>query len=579
MGSMAIESRGVELSVQDEAPSAPPDLRTGARRGQVPRLSGPHRIVLLAVVLCCAVIVKDAWLADDAYITFRTVDNFVSGYGLVWNVGERVQSYTHPLWMLLLSGAYFLHRDIYWSSLLLCFAASFAAIAVLAFGIARTPRMAILGVALLAASKSFMDFSTSGLENPLTHLLLALFALVYWRMRTGRRRLLLLSLLAGLATFNRMDTILLYVPALLYAAHITLRASMLAADAPSGTLHRAAALLTPVARCAGTLALGFVPFFLWESFALWYYGFPFPNTAYAKLHTGVPFTAQLVQGLHYFSSSSIFDPVLFIGLLGSLLLIAAARRRPSLALAAGIPLYLLYVLLIGGDFMAGRFLTAPFLSAVLIFAHDPLPDRASGWLRPFARFHWRHALVAVLAFGVLVLNSRWLPDYHTLMGIDPHGVADERSFYVNSTGIFAIGFGPTIPHSDWSDWAQQGLALHGSGRTVVFYNVGFYGFMAGPTVHIVDGFALCDPLLARLPALPNARVGHYWRAIPAGYLATLETGANQIADPGLALYYQKLQVLTQGNLWDPSRWSAIWQFNTGAYDYLLASYGTDQASP
>ncbi|MBK7217390.1 MAG: hypothetical protein IPH95_10125 [Candidatus Promineofilum sp.] len=33
-----------------------------------------------------------AWMGDDAFITLRTVDNFVAGRGLVYNVGERVQS-------------------------------------------------------------------------------------------------------------------------------------------------------------------------------------------------------------------------------------------------------------------------------------------------------------------------------------------------------------------------------------------------------------------------------------------------------------------------------------------------------
>ena len=32
-------------------------------------------------------------------------------------------------------------------------------------------------------------------------------------------------------------------------------------------------------------ALGFLPFIFWELFSLLYYGFPFPNTAYAKLGT------------------------------------------------------------------------------------------------------------------------------------------------------------------------------------------------------------------------------------------------------------------------------------------------------
>ena len=44
------------------------------------------------------------WLCDDAYISLRTVDNWVAGRGLRWNAFERVQSFTHPLWLLLLAG-------------------------------------------------------------------------------------------------------------------------------------------------------------------------------------------------------------------------------------------------------------------------------------------------------------------------------------------------------------------------------------------------------------------------------------------------------------------------------------------
>ena len=40
------------------------------------------------------VLVRSAWVSEDAYITLRTVDNFVNGYGLRWNVSERVQTYT-----------------------------------------------------------------------------------------------------------------------------------------------------------------------------------------------------------------------------------------------------------------------------------------------------------------------------------------------------------------------------------------------------------------------------------------------------------------------------------------------------
>ena len=43
------------------------------------------------------------WVTDDAFITFRVVRNFLAGDGPVYNLGERVQAYTHPLWFWLLS--------------------------------------------------------------------------------------------------------------------------------------------------------------------------------------------------------------------------------------------------------------------------------------------------------------------------------------------------------------------------------------------------------------------------------------------------------------------------------------------
>ena len=80
-------------------------------------------------------------------------------------------------------------------------------------------------------------------------------------------------------------------------------------------------------------------------------------------------------------------------------------------------------------------------------------------------------------------------------------------------------------------------ALRESGKAVVDEkNVGFIGYFAGPTVHIVDRYALADPLLARQPASSPEkwRIGHFERDVPAGYIQTLRTGVNQIADSSLA---------------------------------------------
>ena len=46
-------------------------------------------------------------LFDDAMISMRYAYNLEHGNGLVWNVGERVQGFTNPLWVLYMAG---LHR-------------------------------------------------------------------------------------------------------------------------------------------------------------------------------------------------------------------------------------------------------------------------------------------------------------------------------------------------------------------------------------------------------------------------------------------------------------------------------------
>ena len=59
-------------------------------------------LALGAVVGLFGLLLRAGWVTEDAYITLRPVDNWVNGFGLRWNPAERVQGYTHPLWMVLL---------------------------------------------------------------------------------------------------------------------------------------------------------------------------------------------------------------------------------------------------------------------------------------------------------------------------------------------------------------------------------------------------------------------------------------------------------------------------------------------
>jgi arabinofuranosyltransferase len=120
------------------------------------------RVLSLALILgmFALVVIRRAWICDDAYITFRTVDNFINGYRLTWNITERVQAYTHPLWMFLLSLFYFFTREIYFTSLGLSIVVSLLTLYLMARYLAVSWVSAIFGIFVLMLSKAFVDFST-----------------------------------------------------------------------------------------------------------------------------------------------------------------------------------------------------------------------------------------------------------------------------------------------------------------------------------------------------------------------------------------------------------------------------------
>ena len=132
---------------------------------------------------------------------------------------------------------------------------------------------ALIGVVALAFSKAYTDYSTSGLENPLTHILLLVFLLVYLSNAAQPRRILWLALLAALLMLSRLDVLLLIGPALAVA------------------LYRQRSW-----QSVGWLVLGMMPLVLWELFALFYYGSLLPNTAVAKLNHDISHIDLAVRG-------------------------------------------------------------------------------------------------------------------------------------------------------------------------------------------------------------------------------------------------------------------------------------------
>ncbi|MBI1387387.1 MAG: hypothetical protein GC154_02945 [bacterium] len=505
------------------------------------RKSETQLLLALIVGLLAVILFKTAWLCDDAFITYRTVDNLFHGYGLRWNVDERVQAYTHPLWMFVIAFGRLITGETYYAAILTSIGLTLFAVLYAAFRLTASEGAALLVLAMCILSKAFIDYGTSGLENPLSYALMALFWGLYLSGEPTPRTLFRLSLLASLITLNRMDEILIVAPAL---AH---------------TFYRNRSW-----KHAGLAALGFTPFIAWEAFSVVYYGFPFPNTAYAKLGSGLPQAWLLEHGFQYLMNSLRRDPVTLTVIAGFIALACMTRDTRRGALAAGTVLYLAYIVKAGGDFMSGRMLSVPFFCAALAWGREQADPRA-----------WRlwAALAVLIALGFAAPNPSFLSGVEYGINInkpiDDYGIADERAEYYQRTGLMKVPVGEKFS-SEWMVKFVRETRAH-EGDIIKQGNMGLMGFYGGPEIHFVDVFALTDPLLARLPARRDfhQRIGHFWRMVPEGYIETIRSGELKFRDPNLAKYYEKLRLITSGPLFSAARWAAIVKMNLGLYSHWI----------
>src|SRR5690606_21897267 len=133
----------------------------------------------------------------------RYASNLLDGHGPVFNVGERVQGYTHPLWLAVLTAGLAVVREPLFIAVALGAALTVATVALVTRrllllagdDLVKGGLVTLLWVVAIVSSESWLDFQTGGLENPLTHLLVALVVLEVFR--PAGPRLPALTLLAS----------------------------------------------------------------------------------------------------------------------------------------------------------------------------------------------------------------------------------------------------------------------------------------------------------------------------------------------------------------------------------------------
>jgi arabinofuranosyltransferase len=374
-----------------------------------PALIRSAQLVLLA--LCGGVLLWHSlqydFVTDDAYISFVFSRNLAEHGALVFNPGmDPVEGYTNFLWTLVLGLLMLVGLDPEIAARVLGTAFGLANL-VVAYRLVDevigeadgAPRAgwALVAPALLALSAGFACWSSGGLETQMFTFWVSLSLYAYVRAERDARWLRWLGVFLALAAMTRPEGLL--VTALMAG-------------------HRFCANLIRERRLVPTRAeLAWLGLFLavwapWYAWRWWYYGYPFPNTAYVKAGGEPPpgYTATLLSnGLYYVwqwawqTRAVLAAPVLVAGLVWAR---AGSRRLyfGSLALALAL-VYLAYTVSVGGDFMGlHRFVMPVFVLAAVACA---LGLRlVTTWLVTWVPgVRWRPALAAALpaifALGVL----------------------------------------------------------------------------------------------------------------------------------------------------------------------------------
>jgi arabinofuranosyltransferase len=474
----------------------------------------------------CFLILWKAWLSEDAFITLRHVDNFISGYGPVFNISERVEGFTHPLWFAVLSFFRWIGLSPKGAAVLPALLACFAALYFLFFRIRIRDEKGSISflnpaAAILIGTSAFIDFGTSGLETGLSYLLLVLYAKFLLENRWLQKPVLT-GLIASLLILNRPDFgIFLVLLIFLYALEIARKNIQIK--------HLARFLVFPALLVGG-----------YQIFRMGYYAALLPNPFYAKSGAG----AYWSQGFRYLMDlfqGSLMPVILLVTIPMFFLKKNKGYLKNRLIVLFSGLLHGFFVIRGGGDFMHGRFLLPAFILITLsqTGAFDHLFNK-----KAFLRIGGI-AICLIFFFSslsVIPLQKRGHPLHNN--------ITDERFFYYKEN---IIPYKHLFTDTMIMIWKNIGINYRNlAERTempirIAYKNVGFTGFYSGPRIYVCDELGLNDPVVSRVMLVQRKRPGHEKNA-PFGYLIMRKLTFRKTPFP----LWNQLANTKFGILWDLS---------------------------
>lgn len=467
--------------------------------------ANPQSVIkALLIAIGLTLVWQNKWISDDGYIYFRYIDNLLIHHeGLVFNPGEYVEGFTSPLWISLLIvlksifQALSLRHLVFILGMLFAFLSFWTIIKVdqKMYSEKTKTFSFFIPLTILISTQVIPEFFTSGLETPLVMLYSTLFTKEIF---FPNKSTLYKGLLMGLAPLVRPELILL--SAILFISNI----------------------LNAQKDWIKTAFIASIPNFLYLSFRIWYYASFFPNTYYAKAHTGLYWE----QGMRYLQdlTQTYHTDLLLLVLVG--LISSLIFKKPSqeflnkrLILLCSIVAYSIMVIAIGGDFMHGR-----FWLPVLVMISMSFSGLTESLLQPCTKKLSKSFIFCIslsITSTIFLVNSSFSPQQY---GFEfKNLIANERSWYqeVNQGKI-----------SDWHIKKPNGLAEAAKHIQKIseeleapvnypFGSVGEFSYVGGKKIKVIDLFGLNDPIVARINIKERTRPGHE-KVAPLPYILTRE---------------------------------------------------------
>ena len=288
------------------------------------------------------------WIDDDAFISFRYAENWANGKGLVYNEGERVEGYTNFLWTVIIGIFIKVGASPLWSSLIISLILSLLTVFFLfklSYATSKTKTwMDGIPPLLLVSSGIWVGWGMSGLETDLfTFLLVAGTYLAF-------KGSIYSPLIFGLLVMTRPDGIIFFCLIFLWKLIFERRFDF---------------------KFLGIFLIVYLPYYAWR---YTYYGWPFPNSFYAKVGTGMDQykTGYLYLCNFFFTQGGFF----FLPAI-----LAISRLRFNLFYFASVLVFSLYIIYVGGDYWPGGRYLVPILPFLYILVKEGLASLASLFYR------------------------------------------------------------------------------------------------------------------------------------------------------------------------------------------------------